>query len=224
MEEKKVLVGSSFSYAKRNSAIPFFKSLKQLSYQNKKVVVLDYSPDESFLNIAKVKGIEMQKVEQLETETETLAGNRNKLAKLVLEGGFDYFLSLEQELVVQPDLIQALLQHKKAVCSSLYFKPYLTKRQQSNDMMLNQMPSIFKLEGKETVAFKFPEIFPARLIKAGGCFLGAALIQDEVLRKVKFSPEEEALQFALDCKKNNFQIFADSSAVSRFVPSPVTKQ
>jgi len=218
MAEKKVLVGCSFTYAKNSSTTTFFKALKGISFKNKDILVLDYSPDSKFFEMTKVKDVELEKVKALETEAETIARNRNRLAKQALEKGYDYLLSLEQELSVQPDLIQELLKHGKTICSALYFKPVLSKAVETGNLFLNQQPFAYSIE-ENLKPLSFEKLFPSKLLQVEAAGLGAMLIHRDILEKVKFQEtENEAMQFSLDCRKKGFKIFLDSGSICRYNP------
>ncbi len=214
---EKVLVGGSFSCLKRESAVPFLKSLKNLTYKNSEVLLINGTPSGKLAEMPKsFNSIKFEMKNALEINEETLARDRNYLAKMALDNGFDFLLLLEQEVFAQPDIIQVLLAHSKGLCSALYFKPLLTRSKETGDFFLDQQPFAFHIEKETLKPMLFSEIFPSRLLNVEACGLGAMLLSRKALEKVSFK-EGGALEFALDCKKNGLEIFLDSSCVCSYI-------
>ena len=104
----KVLVGCPISSYREDVIDQYIDSVKSLSYPNYEVLLLDNSPDNKMFD--KIKGrIPVQKTKRIEKLGEMLARDRNLLRKKLLDEGFDYFLSLEQDVIPPKDVIDMLL-------------------------------------------------------------------------------------------------------------------
>ena len=203
----------------------YFKALKGLTYGNRHTWVLLESSLENkkrFLGHAS-KSVEITRMPDAPNEVERMVAARNEFRKRALEGGYDYMLFLEQDIVPPMDLVERLLAADKEICSALYFNI----KREGNRMLCydghNPMAwdAIHDCAGKSREkSLGFERLFPSALLRVDGCGLGCVLIGRKVLEKVGFrcvpgSTDFEEFFFAEDCRKHGFEMFVDSSTVCR---------
>ncbi len=233
MQKPRVLVGGPISSYKEKIIDEFIKGVKELNYKNKKVVLLDNSPDKKmFKRIEKVKEIEVIKTEHLQSIMEMVVRDRNKLREMVLEGKFDYFLSLEQDIIAPRNAIQKLISNNKEVCNGLYFG-WVEKTIGQGKNLLERAPMFYlwfdeelkKANLKLKRQLSFEEVFPSRLLKVMDGGLGCTLIKREVLEKIKFFVDTkfkayDDVFFCNACAEKGIDVWLDSSVVCRHLFSP----
>jgi len=225
---KKVLVGCPISSYKKEVMHYYLKGLQSLTYEQKEIVLIDNSPDEELFNsLKKEKRLTVEKSIHLQGIRDMIIRDRNRLREIALKGNFDYFLSLEQDIVPPPDIIERLLENGKDVCSAVYFcykerilrgpNQKVLKRFDLTPISYNWLDPEIK-EVKLTRRMSFNEAFPSRLQQIQLCGVGCMLIGRKVLEKIKFRYEKDGtgfddIFFGLDCQDNGFEIWLDSRIV-----------
>ncbi len=232
-EEKqpRVLVGSPVSSYKKQTIEDYLEGLRNLSYKNKEILLLDNSPDEElFKELKKEPFLKVEKTEHIENVREMVKRDRNTLRERVLNGGFDYFLSLEQDVVPPKNCIETLLSRKKPVCGGVTLNVYQTKK--GRESLWELLPATYtwavpthKEIGLEK-RMSFADIFPSRLTRVKGCGLACVLIHRPVLEKIEFrlmkeSPAYDDSLFHHDCDRKGIDVWLDSSVVCRHIISPL---
>jgi len=176
-------------------------------------LLVDNSKDDSYFKRIKSLGLNAIKDEYFEKARERIVHSRNILRKIVLEKGYDYFLSLEQDVIPPKDVIEKLIRHEKKVVSGVYFSRYKINGK------IMYLPLLWKekKDNKKLMRFLKPEeIEGDKLIKIKKCGLGCVLIRRDVLEKIKFRYVEEILCFddmffCEDVEKNGFGLYCDAS-------------
>ena len=229
----KVLVGCPISSYREDVIDQYIDSVKSLSYPNYEVLLLDNSPDNKMFD--KIKGrIPVQKTKRIEKLGEMLARDRNLLRKKLLDEGFDYFLSLEQDVIPPKDVIEMLLENKKQVCSGLYFNMYATTG--PNNEPYTELRPVFSTWIDETQKelrvvrnIGFQSVFPGRLFQICSGGVGCVLIAKEALEKIFFRTEAEFktfddVFFYEDCYSKGIDIFLDTRVVCLHHYKPWAKE
>ena len=153
----------------------------------------------------------------LESARDRIVSSRNLLRKYALDNGYDYFLSLEQDVIPPLDIIERMLSHKKEVISGIYFNrnqwqhlyPLAYKQSQNKS---NNLPDMTPLSQEELGSNSLIEV-----ISAG---LGCLLIHRNILKKIvfRYQGKEEAFDdrfFFLDLYNLKIKAFADTSIKCR---------
>jgi hypothetical protein len=233
LEKAKVLIGGPISSYKEKIADEFLRGIKDLTYKNKKVVLMDNSPEKKmFERIKKVKEVEVIKTEHLQSIMEMVIRDRNELRRIALEEGFDYFLSLEQDIIMPKNGVQKLISNGKEVCNALYFG-WVEKAFGEGKTLLERAPMFYlwfdeelkKANLKLKRQLSFEDVFPSRLFKVMDGGLGCTLIKRGVLEKIKFFVDTkfkayDDVFFCDACAKKGIDVWLDSSVVCRHLFSP----
>ena len=117
----KVLVGCPTSEHKEYCLDKYLEGIKALTYSNFDFLLVDNSEDDRYYNQLKNKGVNVVRDKYYELARERVAKSRNILREKCLNEGYDYFFSLEQDVVPPIDVIERLLKHKKEIISGVYY-------------------------------------------------------------------------------------------------------
>ncbi len=238
----KVLVGCPTSNHKEYCLDKYVKGLKSLTYKNFDILIVDNSEDESYYEKIKSYDLPVKKLDKnYELARFRLSESRNMIRKEVLEGDYDYFFSLEQDVVPPVDVIERLLSYKKLIISGVYYnkikdtyppglKPLLwrtaTKEEldfilSTDDPMYDSIKKQIEIEGvregsKIRARFTVEELEKPKLVEIYMAGLGCVLIQRDVLKKIKFKSSMDRqsfddVQFYEDARKLKYPLYADTS-------------
>jgi len=230
----KILVGCPTYDGKAYCLKEYAEAVKNLDYDNYKVILVDNSEDEDYYGKIKQLGIEAWHFnEKGFSAREKIAACRNLLRKIAV-GDYDYFLSLEQDVMPPKNIIKKLLSHKKRIISAVYNMkmdngkemPLLWRfldEKELNDFIIknpNLKEEVERVNKNKKFSKRYePEELPKnQLVKVAACGLGAVLIHKDVLQKIAFRSKGEAYDdmfFCQDALANNFEIFADTSVACR---------
>ncbi|MFH1209366.1 MAG: glycosyltransferase [archaeon] len=205
----KILVGCPTSNHKKYCVKEYLEGIKNLTYKNFDVVVVDNSEDDGYYKELKKLGVNVIKDKYFENARDRIVHSRNILRKKVLDEGYDYLLSLEQDIVPPKDVIERLLEHKKDIISGLYF--YL------GDDKKTLLPVVWvHYEGKYARRLYLNEVTGNRIIEAITCGLGCVLIHRKVLEEIEFryvkeKPSWDDLWFSEDARTKGFKVYVDTS-------------
>ena len=253
MNYPKVLVGCPTSFHKEYCLNEYLEGLKNLTYPNFDILLVDNSDNDDYFEKLKEKVPVIKINLQNEILRVKLANSRNILRKKVIEEKYDYFLSLEQDIVPPKDIIERLIGNNKDIISGVYYnyfdsyppgiKPLLwrTSTQEefneilnSNDPIYSQVKHLIKKNnitdiGKIRARFKCEELEEPRLLEIFMAGLGCVLISRKVLEKIEFKglKERQAFDDVLffeDARNSNFKLYADTSIKCKHYVTKMNKQ
>ncbi len=206
----KVLVGCPTSVHKRYCLGRYARRVKELTYPNYDLLIVDNSENNDYIGLIKESGLPAVKDEYSDSARERIINSRNILRKEVLEK-YDYFLSLEQDVIPPKDIIERMLKSGKKLVTGVYYNFQMINGK-------NQLrPLLWKRIGKDRVkALSFEEIEGGSLMEVGACGLGCLLIDKEILKNIKFryDPNDNGFDdmwFCQDTFNQGHKIFADTS-------------
>lgn len=226
----KILVGCPTHQYKADALKAFFDGLNSLTYSNFDVVLEDNSPTPNYSE--KLKQLAKQwedkhpghtfriiySGETSEKARARLVHGRNLIRDMVLKEGYDYFLSLEQDIVPPIDIIERLLVHQKSFVSGVYWNKELgSSAQQPKLIVMAGTYANQEERSKKLVrAIGLFQLLPSRLIEVAYTGLGCALISRSLLEKIPFRYDEKQLAcddvyFCLDAEIVGEKIYLDSS-------------
>src|SRR3989344_8870143 len=212
--KQKILVGCPTSFHKEYCLNEYAKSVKELSYNNYDILLVDNSPNNDYLEKIKKLNLQVIKAPYLEGALDRITISRNMIREFMLNNNYDYFLSLEQDVISPKDIIENLLQHKKKVITAIYFN-YVTKNNETRPL-----PVIWtRIDNKYRYIIK-PNQLNKGLLRIAMSGLGCILIHKTVLSKIKFRYEKnedafDDVYFSLDCKEHNIPIYADTDIICK---------
>src|SRR3989338_8075490 len=117
----KFLVGSPVSKHHKYCAPQYLEMLKNLSYSNYDVLLVDNSDTEDFYNEIKDKVLIVRFGYDKETIKERMVASRNYIREYVLKNGYDYFMDIDQDVIPPKDVIERMLAHKKDFVTGIYY-------------------------------------------------------------------------------------------------------
>lgn len=230
--EPKILIGCPTYEGKKYCLKHYLEGVKKLGYSNYELVLVDNSETDSYAKYVKammnemgIKGRVIKDV-WINKPKERLVHSRNILREICLKERFDYFLSLEQDTVLEPEEFRKMIEHGKAgkkVVSGIVLNYYDGKPEGAK-----QSDKLIKTKGKRLIVpmawvpkegtdkiryMKAREIESGKVFEVWACSLSATLIHREVLEKVKFRYEKafDDMAFCRDAKENGFKVYVDAA-------------
>ena len=184
--DEKILVGCPVSDYHLYCTEEYLNTLKSLTYKNYDILLVDNSKEDTFFKDLIKRGINTARISFNENPRIRIVESRNILRQKVLEGDYDYFLSLEQDVLPPENFIESLLKHNKEVITGVYFADNIIPGKPLPELI----PLVYVLENPETLSMRplnqnelweFPGLM--EVISAG---LGCVLIHKNVLKDIKF--------------------------------------
>jgi GT2 family glycosyltransferase len=130
---------------------------------------------------------------------------RNILRQAVLDKKYDYFLSLEQDIIPPPRIIEELLTTQKDIIGGAFYN-------KTKERTLTIMAGTFA-EGKNdqsmVQSMGFLQLFPTRIQEVAYIGLGCTLIAKKVLERITFRYDSQHdasddIYFCLDARREGF--------------------
>ncbi len=224
----RILIGCPTAQVKNDSIRAYMKGLENLTHPQFDVVIEDNSPTPEYAEKLKWLG---EKFREKRPECGfkvihsghvsprvrvRIVNGRNAIRELVLNEKYDYFFSLEQDIVCPPDTIERLLAHKKEVVGGVYYNPVqLGGKMQKTPVLMTYPNEEAKQKGKAQWV-GFTALFPSRILEVACIGLGCVLISRATLEKIPFriaenDPAFDDMHFTLDLQKNGITCYADTA-------------
>jgi GT2 family glycosyltransferase len=144
------------------------------------------------------------------------------LRKKALDEGYDYFFSLEQDVIPPSNVLEVLLNRKKELVAGTYMNP--VTRPDGKQNVVSVVAYIHPTPQHEKDHLLLPlglqELFPSRLIEVAFAGLGAMLIKTEVLEKTEFRFKQDKIAFddmyfGRDNREKGILTYLDSSVLCK---------
>jgi hypothetical protein len=193
MNLPRVLVGIVTYEGKDYIWNKFWKNIESLSYPNHDVIIIDNSREKKYAAELKRrtkhrKNVRVFHMNRGVTSREAQAKCLNKLRDITLREGYDYFMSIESDLIPPRDIIERYIAHNVGVVGSIYLIGYADSAYQP------PRPCLFGVKTNPNGSlgtFNYPPdkgfaFFGNGLVQIHGCGLGATLIKREILEKLRF--------------------------------------
>jgi len=186
----RVLVGCPTSAHKEYCLQDYASALKELSYENFDILIVDNSESDSYSEKIKALGLPVIKAAYSEHARDRVIASRNILREKALDGGYDYLLSLEQDVIPQPNIIEGLLRHKKKITTGVVY--HLFPQKDTNEWIEKPLLALWSRSERGKLAFFSAEqiLDLSVIVEVDYCSMGCLLISREVLEKIKFRYEE----------------------------------
>lgn len=222
----KVLVGCPTHACKDYCLEIYAKAVKNLTYKNFDILLVDNSEGNNYMEKIKSLGLQAIKDQGFEAAIKRIVASRNLLRKYFLENNYDYLLSLEQDVIPQPDAIERLLKHGKKIISGVYFNLQKNLKGEIKPlaMLWSKIENDVGIHLSEEFVFDKPDLY-----EVAACGLGCVLIAREVLEKIEFRAGQileegwDDMFFCKDAKALRYKIFADTSVFCQHVTTPEGK-
>jgi len=217
----KVLVGAPVYSKKSYITAEWISCIKNLSYPNYDVVVVDNSEEDlTFSSIFQRDGIQTIRSPSYSNPIQRITEARQRLYDYVVKGDYEYLMSIEQDILVPSGIIEALLSHKKPIVGAPYAVATHTNEQRrrvdyvmSASKLEKILTEIDEVEINEWYLSK--ELANRGLLQVKSCSLGCTLISTEVLKKIsaRSNPSinrADDSYFFQDCKNNGISVYVDT--------------
>jgi|SRR3989344_7460285 len=207
----KILIGCPTADYKEYCLKEYAEAIKSLTYPSYDILLVDNSKGNTYLKEIQKLSLPVMKGPWFKGALQRIITSRNLLREHVLKNEYDYFLSLEQDVIPPKDIIENLLSHKKKVISAIYFTHNVIEGKRVliplAYKLLNQDLSMRPLNENEL--FTNPGLM--QIVSAG---LGCVLIHKDVLKKISFSYENDVFDdrfFFKDCYDSKQEVFCDTT-------------
>lgn len=186
----KILIGCPTSDYKSYCLQEYSDGLRKLTYKNSDILLVDNS--ESQDHYKKIQQLKIPVVRDtfFERARKRIVHSRNVLREKCLDADYEYFLSLEQDIIPPSDIIERMLQHKKKIVSGVYFA--MQKSPQGDRLR----PLLWMYEGEKMYYLNDDFVLQNNsLVKVSCAGLGCVLIHRDILKKIKFRFEDDKNAF-----------------------------
>src|SRR3989338_8989744 len=123
----KILLGCPTSAHKSYCLNEYAEGVKALQ-GSFDVLIVDNSDSGKHLEQVKGVGLPCIKGPFFRGARDRIVASRNLLREKVLNEGYDFLFSLEQDVIPQKDALQKLLSHNKPIVSGVYTKKYILEK------------------------------------------------------------------------------------------------
>ncbi len=224
----RILIGCPTAEAKADSLDAYIVGLNALTYPNVDIVIEDNSLDEKYAERIRAHANEWEKnhpghtfrvIHSGHTSSrvrERIIHGRNVIREIALNENYDYFFSLEQDIIPPTDVIEKLLAHRKEVVGGVYYNRVQLGGKTQLTPLLMVFPNEEMKKKNQALWVGFTHLFPSRLVEVASIGLGCVLIHRTVLEKVSFrirenDPAFDDMHFAIDLRQKGIPMYADTS-------------
>ncbi len=224
MSPPKVLVGCPTADAYAYCLEEYAARVKELTYPNYDVLIADNSKEDQYEKQLQASGLPVIRTPHLPDVRERVIHARNMIREVLLKNKYDYFLSLEQDVIPPQDVIERLLSHKKPVVSGVYYKEFvITYKVKDKPIKTTKqiMPLICTLlpgmEHSDRAHLCTPkEVDGDKFFRIRGAGLGCIIIHRSILEHIPFRSDADRgtfddLCFSNDLYKKSIPMYVDTS-------------
>ena|SRR3989338_3967937 len=206
----KILIGCPTYDGKVYCLEKYVQGLKALKGSNLSFLIVDNSKEEEYAKLIGTLGVPATHINYLPDARDRVTVSRNLLRNVVLEGEYDYFLSLEQDIIPEPEIIEKMLAHKKDIVAA----PYCLFHEIDGKRVL--VPVVYDVHPKDPKGLWYiskEELQKPQLKEVKGFGLGCVLISRKVLEQIKFRHGEgyDDMMFCKDAIEKGFKLYLDTT-------------
>lgn len=227
MKYPKILVACPTYDGKDYIIDSWVEAIKSIDYPNFEWLIVDNSKGNSYTRKLREKGYRVMHVNRGSNSRDALCNAQNFIKHKVLREGYDYWLSLESDLIPPKDIIWKLLLHSKPVVGCMYYLGSWT------DPKIPHPACLFTLDAKEGNMMGTRMLTPKesdKMLNTGlkqihGVGLGCTLISKEILKKFsfwtdkRFDNKHSDVYFFMDLHNKRIPIYVDTNVVVPHFPS-----
>lgn len=213
----KVLIAAPQHSSKKYCWDAWKTRVKDLTYPNCEVFLADNSEYDTFYKEIKLEGFSTDRVgNNIKSILERTAAAHEACRLKALNGGFDFLLHLETDVIPPLDIIERLITNSKQVVSATYD---IFHGKQRKSMIQVSEPLDRTYRAYRSVPFiehEEPLFFDGTTKQVYHAGLGCVLISKYVFEKIPFRYVKGSINhadtwFANDCFQKDIPIFADTS-------------
>ncbi len=216
----KVLVGAPVCDLYEYCFDEFINNLKNLSYGNYDILLVDNSKEEHFYNKLRNLDIKAIRLPYNEKMRERVVLGHNTLREYALKEDYDYLLVLDQDIIPSKDVIENLIKHNKDAVSALYFGHHVLSSGENKPMPF-AWTFIEKKDHWGRVGYLTEyEVESGELIEIAFSGMGCVLLSRNALEKVKFRYDLSIEAWddrwlGYDLSLNGLKFYLDTSVICR---------
>ena len=215
----KVLIGCPTSDYKSYCLNEYIEGLKNITFKNADFIIIDNSKKEDY--IIKIKALTkdlknfrvLKDPNWFEGAKDRIIHSRNLIREIALKENYDYFLSLEQDVIPPKDVVEKLLSYKKDIISGVVFCDLIINGELTYKPML-WIKAGKDQNGKELMRYLEPyEVEEESLLELRSTSLSCLLLSRNILEKIKFryTTGFDDVELCNDAKDLGFKIYVDCS-------------
>lgn len=207
------------------------EAVKAIDYPNFEWLIVDNSKGSSYTSKLRRKGYRVVHVDRGDNSRDALCNAQNFIRHRVLNEGFDYWLSLESDLLPPKDIIWKLLNTHKDIIGSVYFLG------EWDDPNRPHPACLFTLDKKDGMYTGTRMLTPKEahsligtgVIQIHGVGLGCTLIKRNILEKVhfwtdkRFDNKHSDVYLFMDLHNLRIPVYVNTDVVVPHYPSAWTK-
>lgn len=99
----------------------FAERIKELTYPNYNILIVDNSEGDEYYNKIKEKGIQVIKGPRFNEPVRTITNSRNLIIDFAIRNGYDYLLNMDQDVIPPKNIIEELMGRDKDIVSGVYY-------------------------------------------------------------------------------------------------------
>ena len=186
--------------------------MKKLTYANKDVLFLDISLHEEERDRIRKEGIPVIRDAYLPLARDRIVHSRNILREKTLNEGYDYFFSLEQDVIPPPNIIELLLKAQKKVITGVYYTTYkFFGKEKIRPLIWGPVPG-----QPDHMQFLTDEVEKPQIMQIKASGLGCILIHKSVLANIRFRVGDDSeafddIYFCKDLEQQKIPLYTDTT-------------
>ena len=224
MPPLKVLIGCPTADAYAYCLDEYANRAKKVTYPAYDIIIADNSKDHVYTPKLEAAGLPVLSAPYLADVRERVIYSRNMIREMVLQNGYDYFLSLEQDVIPPVDVIERLMRHQKPAVSGVYYKEFyvtykykgkaVKQRKQIMPLICTLLPGMENSDRAHLCTTK--EVDGDKFFQIRGAGLGCILIHRDVMERIAFRSDRDKgtfddLCFSNDLYKMKIPMYVDTS-------------
>ncbi|MFH1400175.1 MAG: hypothetical protein ABIH41_01525 [Nanoarchaeota archaeon] len=213
----KVLVGCPTSSHKAYVLSEYVAAIKALEYPAE-CVIADNSERDGYAQRIENLGVRVLRSPHAPSAKDRIVASRNLLREVVLAEGFDFFFCVEQDVLVRPDHLTALLSHGQDIVSGIVMHNAVIDGAQMS------MPMVYVAHEDDPTGLRYAtaDDLRASLVRVMAVSLSCVLISRQVLERIGFRAGPHCfddMMFCKDALDAGFSIMVDSAVRPDHRPS-----
>lgn len=223
MANPKILIGCPISDRYEYCIKEYLDAIQELDYDNYDILLVDNSKEKTFYEKLKQENVNVKKIPYEEPTRKRIVDSRNIIRAYALDNGYDYFLSLEVDIMIKPNTIKRLLKAEKKIIGAYYGMQInvTLKHNQTGELVETSvnLPVVYIQTGEQRLKrAHYEDVTNKGIIKIGALGVGCLLIHKDVLKQITFRYEEgkkafDDIFFCSDAKRLGYGIYIDSDII-----------
>jgi len=230
MKFPKILVACPTYKGKDYIIDQWVENIKNIDYPNFDYLIVDNSHTNTYANSLKKRGYNVVHVSRGNNSREALSNAQNYIREKVLVEGYDYWLSVESDLLPPKEILWSLLLYSKPVVGVIYYLGDWGPEKPHPACLFVEDKKDSGLNGTRLVhPNELPKILNTGLQQIHGVGLGCTLIARWILEKYKFWTDKRFdnkhsdVYFFMNLHNDKIPIFVDTNITVAHFPSDWSK-